>query len=167
MNKTKSILIIDDDDAIIKLFELIGRRMNLKILTSRDGSDAYTKFKNQTFDLVLTDLDLPKINGLEFIKKVRREPSLSNYPFIIITAKLSIFKNEIKKMPNLTIIEKPLKINVIQDIFRKLLDACLKEEEILELNEVEERIQQGFKVSSSILLDFTTKDRPKVSKLEK
>ncbi|MFZ8933172.1 MAG: response regulator [Bacteriovoracaceae bacterium] len=167
MDKTKNVLIVDDDDAIVKLFELIGRRMNLKILTSKDGSDAYTKFKNQKFDLVLTDLDLPKISGLDFMKKVRREPNLSNYPFVVITGKLSLFKNELKKMPNLTIIEKPIKINLIQDLFRKHLDACLKEEEIIELNEVEERIQQGFKVSSSILLDFTTKDRPKITKLEK
>lgn len=158
----KSVLVIDDDDAIIKLFELIGRRMDIHTVTAPNGAEGFNKFKNQEFDLVVTDLDLPKMNGVELIQKVQADAKKAKTEFIVVTAALAIFQPKLKDLKNVTVLEKPIKVKQIQDIYRKKLGACLIDEKVMELEELKEKLSNGFKLASTILLDWTTKDRPKV-----
>lgn len=78
------ILIIEDDVNISKLLEMELNFEGYEIATAFDGKDGLQKIKDEKFDLVLLDLMLPKMNGMEVCKRVRE---FSQIPIIILTAK--------------------------------------------------------------------------------
>lgn len=163
----KNVMVVDSDDAIIKLFLLIGKRMRVKTLHAPNGAEAFTKFKNQDFDLIITEMDLPKMNGVELIRKVRKDARFKKFKFIVITKNLSVFQRDLKEFNNITILEKPIKVKTIEDLYENLLDASLAENEVLNIEEIQEALITSFKLSATILLEYTTKDRPKVKQMPK
>ena len=163
----KNVMVVDSDDAIIKFFLLIGKRMRVKTLHAPNGAEAFTKFKNQDFDLIITEMDLPKMNGVELIRKVRKDARFKKFKFIVITKNLSVFQRDLKEFNNITILEKPIKVKTIEDLYENLLDASLAENEVLNIEEIQEALITSFKLSATILLEYTTKDRPKVKQMPK
>lgn len=78
------ILVIEDDIKISKLIEMELRFEKFDVDVAFDGKEGLTKAKYQKFDLILLDLMLPKMNGIEVCKRIREE---STVPIIILTAK--------------------------------------------------------------------------------
>jgi len=69
------ILLVDDDDSFRKMLRITLVKMGYKVIEARDGKEAMTMFKQEQPDLVLTDLLMPKQDGLETIHALRqRDP---------------------------------------------------------------------------------------------
>ncbi|WP_333861972.1 response regulator transcription factor [Clostridium sp.] len=83
MNISK-ILIIEDDEEINNLIYNTLKKEKYNIIQAFNGEDAINKYYNDTFQLVILDLMLPYIDGLEVLKKIREE---STVPVIILSAK--------------------------------------------------------------------------------
>lgn len=83
-NIAKKILVVDDDKDTRWLLSEILQEQGYKILTSQDGRGAIRITKNEKFDLILLDLEMPGINGVETLKGVRKFNK--NVPVIIISA---------------------------------------------------------------------------------
>ncbi|MDF7638374.1 response regulator transcription factor [Lactobacillus sp. ESL0791] len=81
----KRILIVEDDPAISELLRYNLEQNNFHALTAFDGQEAMELLKSVSFSLVLLDLMLPKISGLEIIKRLRADKN--KVPIIILTAK--------------------------------------------------------------------------------
>ena len=82
----KKILIVEDDKEISELVTNHLEQENFIVFTAFDGEEALRLFENAQIDLVLLDLMLPKLNGMEFLKKIRET---SFVPVLIISAKES------------------------------------------------------------------------------
>jgi len=82
----KKVLIIEDDREISELVSNHLEQENFIVFTAFDGEEALQLFEKAQIDLVLLDLMLPKINGMEFLKKIRET---SFVPVLIISAKES------------------------------------------------------------------------------
>ncbi|WP_073202770.1 response regulator transcription factor [Gracilibacillus kekensis] len=82
----KKILIVEDDKEISELVTSHLEQENFTVFTAFDGEEALCFFENKTIDLVLLDLMLPKLNGMEFLKEIRET---SFVPILIISAKES------------------------------------------------------------------------------
>ena len=67
-----SILVVDDDSSILGLFEELLRGMEYTIETAGGGRDALLKLKEKSYDLVITDLMMPDVSGMEVLKEVSR-----------------------------------------------------------------------------------------------
>lgn len=80
----KSILIADDNIEIIKILKPYIEKEGFSIITALNGKDALDKFKTFSPQLVLLDIMMPILNGMEVCKLIRQE---SNTPIIMITAK--------------------------------------------------------------------------------
>ena len=52
-----------------------------------DGVDGFTQLKAGQFDLLVTDVDMPRMNGIEFVKALRREPRFASLPVAIVSYK--------------------------------------------------------------------------------
>ncbi len=79
----KNILVAEDDKNIANLIkEIIKRKGNIALL-AKDGDEAYKIFSNVKVDLIITDLKMPKIDGMTLIKMVREKSS--TIPIIIVT----------------------------------------------------------------------------------
>lgn len=80
----KKILVVDDVPAIVKGLKYGLEQDNYVVDTAADGEEAYNKASENEYDLIILDLMLPKIDGLEVCKKIRE---FSMTPIIILTAK--------------------------------------------------------------------------------
>jgi len=69
--KTLNVLVVEDNqDSREQFVNMLGSLFD-RIHTAVDGQDGLEKFKSGSFDLVISDINMPKMNGLEMIKKIR------------------------------------------------------------------------------------------------
>lgn len=82
--KGKKILIVEDEEGNYDLLRIILKKYKPEIVWAQDGGQAIKRFKEQSFDLILMDLQLPVINGLEATREIKKIDS--NIPIIAQTA---------------------------------------------------------------------------------
>lgn len=80
----KKILVVDDEPTILELIEYNLESNNYQVTTATDGQMAFDKVSSDTFDLMLLDQMLPKLSGIEVLKKMRKSGNLT--PVIFLTA---------------------------------------------------------------------------------
>jgi DNA-binding response OmpR family regulator len=120
--KEKNILIVDDDKDLISLYETFLKFDGYKVATFTDPLDALSSFRKDVYDLVLLDLKMPKMNGVELSQELQNiDPDLL---FRFITAASKEFIENLKlNNPDLekNIIYKPLWLNEIRVTINSLL----------------------------------------------
>ncbi len=84
MEEKPTILAIDDDENVLKLIRANLTLEGYSILTASDGIEGIRIFEDSSPALILLDVMMPGINGLDVIKQIRR---ISNTPIIMLTAK--------------------------------------------------------------------------------
>lgn len=83
----EKILVIEDDNDIRELIRYNLIREGYKVSESSDGEDGLSKANSASFDLILLDLMLPGINGIEICKSLKGNPRTAGIPIIMVTAK--------------------------------------------------------------------------------
>ena len=84
MPDSSTILLVDDEDSVQKLLTYPLERDGFRVVSARDGEEALTRFAEERVDLVVLDIMLPKLDGLEVCKRLRAESSV---PIIMLTAR--------------------------------------------------------------------------------
>ncbi|MHB1834165.1 MAG: response regulator [Solirubrobacteraceae bacterium] len=82
--RTARILLVDDEESIQTLLSYPLRKEGYEVVQATDGREALERFDEQRFDLVVLDLMLPRVDGLEVCRRLR---SRSSVPIIMLTAK--------------------------------------------------------------------------------
>ena len=82
----KKILIVEDNPVHTRLMEMTLRAKNYTILKATNGDEALVIAMKERPDLILMDLNLPKMTGFEVAKKLRENPAFSHTPIIALTA---------------------------------------------------------------------------------
>ena len=119
MPDSSTILLVDDEDSVQKLLAYPLEREGFRVLQARDGEEALERFAAERVDLVVLDLMLPKLDGLEVCKRLRAE---SEVPIIMLTAR----DDELDKVVGLELgaddyITKPFSIREFRSRVRALL----------------------------------------------
>ena len=84
-NGKKSVLIVDDSRTVRQLLKMVlQRHVDCHLIEAEDGQDAYEKLKSDSYDLLITDINMPRMNGLSLVGRVRNEMNL-RIPIIIVT----------------------------------------------------------------------------------
>ena len=81
------ILVVDDEENIVKLVSYNLEQEGYEIIKANDGKEALAKIKQEKPDLMVLDLMLPKVDGFDICRKVRKNDQLKNLPIIILSAK--------------------------------------------------------------------------------
>lgn len=81
------LLVVDDEIAILELLKFNLEKEGYKVTCAANGEEALALMDNTRFDLVLLDLMLPGVNGLEICRKMRADSTLAGIPIIMLTAK--------------------------------------------------------------------------------
>ncbi|RJX35800.1 MAG: hybrid sensor histidine kinase/response regulator [Desulfurivibrio sp.] len=84
--KPKSILVVEDSITSRTLLKSILEASGYVVTTAVDGLDGYTKLKTNDIDLVLSDVEMPRMNGFELTEKIRADETLANIPLILCTS---------------------------------------------------------------------------------
>src|SRR2546429_4511823 len=119
MPDSSTILLVDDEDSVQKLLAYPLEREGFRVLQARDGEEALARFAEEHVDLVVLDLMLPKLDGLEVCKRLRAQ---SEVPIIMLTAR----DDELDKVVGLELgaddyITKPFSIREFRSRVRALL----------------------------------------------
>lgn len=86
MNNGK-VLVVDDEEHIVELIEFNLENNGYNVITAYDGVEAIEKTKGELPNLIILDLMLPKIDGIEVVSRLKREKNTENIPIIMLTAK--------------------------------------------------------------------------------
>lgn len=84
--KKKSILVVEDSITARTLLKNILESAGYRVKTSVDGVDGFTALKTQDFDLVVSDVDMPRMNGFDLTAKIRDDRKMGELPVILVTA---------------------------------------------------------------------------------
>jgi DNA-binding response OmpR family regulator len=118
-NSSSTILLVDDEDSIQTLLTFPLERDGYRVVQARDGEEALRRFGDENVDLVVLDVMLPRLDGLEVCKRLR---SQSDVPIIMLTAR----GEELDKVLGLELgaddyITKPFSIREFRSRVRALL----------------------------------------------
>src|SRR5689334_25215328 len=84
---TKKILIVEDERDILQLVKLYLEKEGFRTVTATTGTEGLSSAKQDKPDLIVLDLMLPEIDGLEVCKRLRSAPETAMLPIIMLTAK--------------------------------------------------------------------------------
>jgi len=87
MHMNNKILIVDDEPDIVDLVSYNLKKDGFRVTTAADGEQALRKVRKDKFDLVVLDLMLPGIQGVELCRIIRNDPKTADTPIIMLTAK--------------------------------------------------------------------------------
>ena len=86
MNETKDILVVDDEASVVEVVSLYLKREGYRVRVARDGRQALDAIRDHLPSLVVLDVMLPQIDGLEIMRRLRADPT-SDIPVILLTAR--------------------------------------------------------------------------------
>jgi len=85
---TMTIMVVDDFDVIRELVSLILRKEGHEVLESRNGREALDLLSDNKIDMLITDLNMPEMDGIELVKTVRSRPGLGFVPIVMISSEI-------------------------------------------------------------------------------
>jgi len=86
---TRSVaLVVDDSITVRRVTQRLLERNGMRVLTARDGVDAMEMLQEHTPDIILLDIEMPRMDGYEVATQVRADPRLAGIPIIMITSRV-------------------------------------------------------------------------------
>lgn len=123
MNNKLSILIVDDEPDIVEFLSYNLNKSNFQVYKAFNGIQGLQKIKENHQDLILLDIRMPEMNGLEFCKEVRKYDEYKDTPILFLSADRSEFtaKNALEAGGS-TFINKPIQPSKLIDIINLFLN---------------------------------------------
>ena len=120
---THKLLIVDDETHILQVLSLKLRSCGYEIATAVDGEDAMHQVKKDMPDLIISDVQMPYMNGLEFASALAKDKSTSHIPVVILTARGHTFEQSDTDLPNIQkVLSKPFSPRGIAQLVATLLE---------------------------------------------
>lgn len=94
MSESHTILVVDDEPYMIRLLQHHIERAGFRMVKASNGREALERIRDERPQLVIMDVMMPEINGLEVLAQVRRQPETKDLPIIIMTANAQRFTRE-------------------------------------------------------------------------
>ena len=116
------ILTVDDSKVIRDLVEAVLIENNHEVVTANDGVEGLDAARNEQFDMILSDINMPNMTGISMVSKVRRLPGYEYTPIIMLTTESSDFKKDkAKKMGATGWLQKPFDPERLMKAVNKLV----------------------------------------------
>ncbi len=121
---TKSVLCVDDSASIRQMVSFTLESAGYAPDTAVDGADALTKLDQNKYQLIITDLNMPNLDGIGMIKKVREMPQYAGVPIVMLTTESDEGKKQEGKAAGATgWIVKPFDQTKLVAVVNKLIGA--------------------------------------------
>jgi two-component system chemotaxis response regulator CheY len=118
----KKVLVVDDSSAIRKSVTFILDQAGYSVVAAEDGVDALSKVEGAQFDLVVTDVNMPNLDGIGLTKKLREQPAHKYTPIVVLTTESQGSKMEEGKAAGATgWIVKPFDADKLLSVVKRLV----------------------------------------------
>jgi CheY-like chemotaxis protein len=121
-DKYKILLAEDDSDtryALALLFEMEG----FEVVTAADGEEAYDQAVNERPDVIVTDINMPKMNGLDLIEKVRKDARIDKIPIVAVSAVEKQNLNRAKELGAMAVAQKPIEFDQFMSLVAQMVSV--------------------------------------------
>jgi two-component system chemotaxis response regulator CheY len=121
-----NVLIVEDSPTMRQLISFALKRLRgVRIVEANDGVDGLKKLSSERFDLILTDINMPIMDGLKLVSLVRNDANYKDTPIIVITTEGALEDRErALALGANDYITKPIQPNKILDVARALLNIA-------------------------------------------
>ena len=82
----KRILVVDDDAMNLRMSTFILGQKEYEVITAASGQDCLDMLKTESVDLILLDVEMPEMNGIETLEQIRKQQAFCNLPVMFLTA---------------------------------------------------------------------------------
>ena len=121
---TKTILCVDDSASIRQMVKMTLTGAGYAVIQANDGADGLEKARQSAVQLVVTDLNMPVMNGIGLIKELRKLPTYKGVPIIFLTTESDpAMKAEAKSAGATAWITKPFQQEQLVGVVRKVIGA--------------------------------------------
>jgi DNA-binding response OmpR family regulator len=120
--KNKILLVEDDPDtqvALAMLFELEG----FEVITASDGEEAYLRAVAECPDLIVTDINMPKVNGLDLIRLVRSDGRIAGIPIVAMSAVEKQYLTHAIELGAIAVAQKPIEFDHFISLIARVVSA--------------------------------------------
>jgi two-component system, chemotaxis family, chemotaxis protein CheY len=90
----RKVLIVDDSVSMRQMVGFTLREGGFEVIEAEHGQDALNKLKGATVDLVITDLNMPVMDGITLIQNIRKQPAMKSKPILMLTTEGLATKKE-------------------------------------------------------------------------
>lgn len=108
-----TVLLIDNDEGVLRALSARLEHTGYEVLTARHGDEGVAMFKEHACDLVITDLNMPRLDGIGVVHRLRE---VSQVPIIIITGYRKEYAKAIGFTKDVLLCEKPFSVNNLLDL---------------------------------------------------
>ncbi len=124
MSIRKKILVIDDDRTTITMLTMILTKENYLVMSALDGEEGMEMVRSELPDVVISDVLIPRIDGIDICEKIKKDPYLSHIKVILMTAlKNLMIQKEAKTCGADGFVEKPTDSRQLLLMIKSLLGA--------------------------------------------
>ncbi|MBI2061140.1 MAG: hybrid sensor histidine kinase/response regulator [Nitrospirae bacterium] len=81
------VLVVDDSAVLRKMYEKLFERAQVQLFMAEDGLDGWEKVQSERFDLIVTDIMMPRMDGIEFARHVRSLPGYREVPILVVSSR--------------------------------------------------------------------------------
>ena len=115
-----SVLLVDDSISVRRFVGQMLEKAGFDVTTASDGADAVTRLGERSFDVMVTDLEMPRLNGYELLEDVRRRPGMRELPIVILTTRSGAKHQSLARRLGVShYVTKP----VAEDVFVRLIES--------------------------------------------
>lgn len=121
----KRILSIDDSPSVRKLVEFALKSKGFQVASAEDGQVALELMAEEKFDAIILDINMPRMDGLQFLKKIRSDDAYASIPVIILTTEgQEADKDRAMKLGASVYIVKPFKPTELLSLVEEVLASA-------------------------------------------
>jgi DNA-binding response OmpR family regulator len=118
----RSILVVEDEALMLKALSFRLKKDGYDVITAQDGSQAMSLIDQSRFDLIITDIMMPFIGGLEIVSRIKSDPATRDTPVIVLSAVgLENIVTEAFELGADDFVTKPFNLNELSIRVRKLV----------------------------------------------
>lgn len=120
---TKQVLIVEDNDLNLKLFMDLLEAHDCEVTSTQDGEGAYELAKKLKPDLIIMDIQLPHVSGLDLIKQLKTDVDMKSTPIVAVTAfAMQEDEERIMQAGCEAYLSKPISINAFVDKVKQYIE---------------------------------------------
>jgi DNA-binding response OmpR family regulator len=119
-----TVLLADDEAHVTHVMARAVRAAGMAVLTAEDGEEAYELAAEHKPDLIVTDLQMPYMSGIDLAEKLQANNELCRIPVILLSARGYVVEREAKSLTNIrAVVEKPFSAREVVARIAELLSA--------------------------------------------
>jgi len=164
-DRTSFVLVVDDDNSLLKFFKIHLNKFFSRVIVVENAAQAMKELDEKQIDLVISDVRMPKVDGMQLMKKVRKiDPSI---PVLLISGEILSDDQEERLEEADGFLKKPFSIDELHDFMRKGMQLRESFVELYGLIKEKSNFRKLIQGKVTVERQFSKGDRSRVQELMK